>query len=149
MDLSLQPARPHNQTLVLSNHLVIITVEFLNKFAEECDAKLCKLHQKMQRLEVEVKLLEFKLSSIPGRHGTSHAPLAPGLACSRLTLPSGTQASTTACLRPLLKLLPPLEHRPSRLRPQMEGPQLRRRSPPPLRRRRRSPATLRHHRRHR
>ena len=66
MDRSLHPARPHNQTLVLSNHLVITTVEFLNKFAEECDAKLCKLHQKMQRLEIEVKLLEFKLSSIPG-----------------------------------------------------------------------------------
>ena len=66
MDMSLQPARPHNQTLVLSNHLVITTVEFLNKFAEECDAKLCKLHQKMQRLEIEVKLLEFKLSSIAG-----------------------------------------------------------------------------------
>ena len=66
MDKSLHPARPHNQTLVLSNHLVITTVEFLNKFAEECDAKLCKLHQKMQRLEIEVKLLEFKLSSIPG-----------------------------------------------------------------------------------
>jgi len=66
MDRSLHPARPQNQTLVLSNHLVITTVEFLNKFAEECDAKLCKLHQKMQRLEIEVKLLEIKLSSIPG-----------------------------------------------------------------------------------
>ena len=41
MDRSLHPARPQNQTLVLSNHLVITTVEFLNKFAEECDAKLC------------------------------------------------------------------------------------------------------------
>ena len=39
MDRSLHPARPQNQTLVLSNHLVITTVEFLNKFAEECDAK--------------------------------------------------------------------------------------------------------------
>ena len=66
MDLSLQPARPHSQTLMLGNHLIIRTAEFLNKFANECDAKLCKLHQKMQRLEVEVKLLEFKLGSIPG-----------------------------------------------------------------------------------
>ena len=39
MDRSLHPARPQNQTLVLSNHLVITTVEFLNKPADEDDGE--------------------------------------------------------------------------------------------------------------
>ena len=131
MDLSLQPARPHSQTLMLSNHLVITTVEFLNNFAAECDAKLCKLHQKMQRLEVEVrirptptaphhprptahrlaaldnnvtcapplaqvKLLEFKLTSIPGLdQGEAPLPITDtGAAPSAPTAATATPAAT-------------------------------------------------------
>ena len=105
MDRSLHPARPQNQTLVLSNHLVITTVEFLNEFAEECDAKLCKLHQKMQRLEIEVKLLEIKLRSIPG----AQPPGTWILASNVVAALAHVQLARRPCTRVLA-----LSHRPRR-----------------------------------
>ena len=44
MDLSLQPARPAQQTLMQSNHLVMETVEMVNTFGLKCEEKLLRLH---------------------------------------------------------------------------------------------------------
>ena len=76
MDLSLQPARPAQQTLMQSNHLVLETVEMVNAFGLKCEEKLLRLHQKMQRLEVDVRLLETKLNSIPGLEASAAPPPA-------------------------------------------------------------------------
>ena len=78
MDLSLQPARPAQQTLMQSNHLVLETVEMVNTFGLKCEEKLLRLHQKMQRLEVDVRLLETKLNSIPGLEASAAPPPAAG-----------------------------------------------------------------------
>ena len=80
MDLSLQPARPAQQTLMQSNHLVLETVEMVNAFGLKCEEKLLRLHQKMQRLEVDVRLLETKLNSIPGLEASAAPPPAAGAA---------------------------------------------------------------------
>ena len=40
MDLSLQPARPAQQTLMQSNHLVLETVEMVNAFVSDALAQL-------------------------------------------------------------------------------------------------------------
>ena len=66
VDLSLHPPRPHAELLLLANHMVASTVEQLNTFGGTAERKLLELHEKMGGLEVEVRLLEFKLGTIDG-----------------------------------------------------------------------------------
>ena len=95
MDLSLQPARPAQQTLMQSNHLVLETVEMVNAFGLKCEEKLLRLHQKMQRLEVDVRLLETKLNSIPGLESAAPPPAAGGASASASGDPAAAPPAPT------------------------------------------------------
>ena len=77
VDLSLHPARPHAELLLLANHVVASTVEQLNAFGGAAERKLLELHEKMGRLEVEVRLLEFKLGTIDGSDASAPAAQPP------------------------------------------------------------------------
>ena len=58
VDLTLHPAQPASQTLLVVNQLLSQSAEQLNAFAATCEDKLIAMHHKMQRLETGVKLLE-------------------------------------------------------------------------------------------
>ena len=72
MDLSLQPARPAQQTLMQSNHLVLETVEMVNAFGLKCEEKLLRLHQKMRWLRGPRRLLA-EAEQHPGARGVGRA----------------------------------------------------------------------------
>ena len=74
VDLTLHPAQPASQTLLVVNQILSQSAEQLNAFAATCEDKLIAMHHKMQRLETGVKLLEGKLNSIPSASGDA-APL--------------------------------------------------------------------------
>jgi WASH complex subunit CCDC53 len=67
---SLEPALSHippipiKKTLMLINNFVVNTVDYLNKFVVICERKLSTTSNQIQRVEVVLKLLEAKLSSI-------------------------------------------------------------------------------------
>jgi WASH complex subunit CCDC53 len=57
---------PHQLTLQFINNFVINTGQFLNKFALTCDDKLREVHNRIQRLEITMNILDAKLNSIEG-----------------------------------------------------------------------------------
>ena len=57
--------------LAFVNHFVTRTAHFLSTFANQCEQKLDSINRKINGLENELALLEFKLNSIP-RINNSH-----------------------------------------------------------------------------
>lgn len=57
---------PHQLTIQFINNFVINTTQFLNKFALTCDDKLRDVHNRIQRLEITMNILDAKLNSIDG-----------------------------------------------------------------------------------
>lgn len=57
---------PHQLTIQFINNFVINTTQFLNKFALTCDDKLRDVHNRIQRLEITMNILDAKLNSIEG-----------------------------------------------------------------------------------
>ena len=51
--------------LAFVNHFVSHTAHFLSNFTIQCEQRLDKINTKMNRLENELALLEFKLQSVP------------------------------------------------------------------------------------
>eukprot|EP00457_Paulinella_chromatophora_P014529 gb/GEZN01014965.1/.p1 GENE.gb/GEZN01014965.1/~~gb/GEZN01014965.1/.p1 ORF type:complete len:238 (-),score=44.50 gb/GEZN01014965.1/:150-863(-) len=60
---NIQPI-PIKKTLVIVNHFILNTTEFINKFVSLCEQKLCKVSKKIQRMEIVLQLLEGRLQSI-------------------------------------------------------------------------------------
>lgn len=125
LDQSLHPPAPADKTLMLVNQLITSTAEQLNRFGGVCEEKLLTLHHKascwrgpppprdsralthpprprpqMQRLETEVRLLECKLSSIPGLEEQPKAiegpPSAPSASASETPQPTGDSSGAPA-----------------------------------------------------
>lgn len=57
---------PHQLTLQFINNFIVNTTQFLNKFALTCDDKLRDVHNRIQRLEITMNILDAKLNSIEG-----------------------------------------------------------------------------------
>lgn len=54
------------------NHFVLSTVNFLNKFASDCESKFVQYEHKIQSLEASLSIVEAKLASIDTlQNGTS------------------------------------------------------------------------------
>jgi len=64
------------KTLMLLNHFVVSTTEFLNKFSSLCEGKLQQVSQRVQRTEIVLNLLEAKLDSIGWMGGGGGATAA-------------------------------------------------------------------------
>eukprot|EP00808_Paulinella_micropora_P020900 g32479.t1 len=77
---NIQPI-PIKKTLVIVNHFILNTTEFINKFVSLCEQKLCKVSKKIQRLEIVLQLLEGRLQSIEwlneGGNLITEAPAVP------------------------------------------------------------------------
>jgi len=54
------------RTLAFLNHFISHTVRFLNRFSGVCEEKLEDVAYRLQRLDTTMKILEAKLSSVPG-----------------------------------------------------------------------------------
>lgn len=61
------------RTTELINRFTLSSVQFLNRFAAMCDEKLYNANRALQRLEVQVKLLEVKLDSAEDADGARPA----------------------------------------------------------------------------
>lgn len=56
------------------NHFVLSTVNFLNKFATDCETKFVRYEHKIQSLEASLSIVEAKLASIDAlRNGSDIA----------------------------------------------------------------------------
>jgi WASH complex subunit CCDC53 len=64
---------PHQLTIQFINNFIINTTQFLNKFALTCDDKLRQVHNRIQRLEITMNILDAKLNSIEGMDSVSVA----------------------------------------------------------------------------
>jgi len=64
LDPSQMPPVPLDQVLVLLNRFVKSTGLFLNDFATECDARLASVSKRVDKLTLEVALLEAKFHSL-------------------------------------------------------------------------------------
>ena len=54
------------KTTALINHFIVSTTKFLNHFSSIAEEKLEKLSQSVERVEVELDILEAKLEKIEG-----------------------------------------------------------------------------------
>merc|ERR1719450_1497176 len=66
VNLAEAPALNYKRTLAFINHFITNSVRFLNKFSSSCEERLSEIHNRVQRLEITLRILEAKLSSIPG-----------------------------------------------------------------------------------
>ncbi|KAH9589420.1 WASH complex subunit 3 [Trypanosoma melophagium] len=64
------------------NRFLISTVQFLNRFAAQCDAKLFETSRSLQRLESLTALLEYKLNSVDNEFDETETSAAPFSAAS-------------------------------------------------------------------
>lgn len=64
LDLSMLQPVPQAKMLAAVNHYVSTMIQFINKFASNCETRLAELHSRIQALEILVSVLEAKLSSI-------------------------------------------------------------------------------------
>lgn len=57
---------PTNQKRMVAfiNHFVLSTVNFLNKFASDCESKFIQYEHKIQSLEASLSIVEAKIASI-------------------------------------------------------------------------------------
>lgn len=60
------PPIQKKRILAFVNHFLIQTTKFLNKFANECEAKFIEVERKIQTVEASLVIVESKLNSIPG-----------------------------------------------------------------------------------
>lgn len=58
-------ALENKKLITIINSFVVSTSEFLNKFCAEAHAKLSNVHRNVERLEVLIELLEYKLKNFP------------------------------------------------------------------------------------
>lgn len=81
LDIDKKQIPPIHKKRILAfvNHFIIQTTSFLNKFANECEAKFLEVERKIQTVEAALLIVESKLSSIPGIVSTQtpRAPLVP------------------------------------------------------------------------
>eukprot|EP00850_Spirogloea_muscicola_P013598 SM000093S24409 [mRNA] locus=s93:88643:90600:+ [translate_table: standard] len=64
------------KTLVLVNTFIVNTVQLLNSFSGICEDNLAKISRRIQRLDVQLLLLEAKLRSLDGQ-GVGRADREP------------------------------------------------------------------------
>lgn len=63
MSATAQADADAQQVVQLVNRFVVSSVQFLNRFAEECEAKLVRTDEALQQLELQTQLLEHMLLS--------------------------------------------------------------------------------------
>ena len=63
------------KTTALINHFIVSTTKFLNHFSSIAEEKLEKLSQSVERVEVELDILEAKLEKIEGAMRNVYATL--------------------------------------------------------------------------
>uniref|UniRef100_A0A7S4C0N2 Uncharacterized protein n=1 Tax=Chrysotila carterae TaxID=13221 RepID=A0A7S4C0N2_CHRCT len=56
----------HTLMVAAANQLIARTASHVNSVSNDCERRLLAIHSQMQRLEIEMRLLEFKLNSIEG-----------------------------------------------------------------------------------
>ncbi len=79
-------AIPLKKTMLLVNHFIVNTTEFLNKTCSTAEEKLSRISRQTQKLEILMALLEAKLESIqwlggaakPPQNSSSEQPAADG-----------------------------------------------------------------------
>uniref|UniRef100_A0A8D8R5B1 WASH complex subunit CCDC53 n=1 Tax=Cacopsylla melanoneura TaxID=428564 RepID=A0A8D8R5B1_9HEMI len=71
MDLSKVPPIQQKRIVEFVNNFVISTVQFLDKFANNCEISLQRLDVKLRKVEAELCILEYKLNSVPALKTTS------------------------------------------------------------------------------
>ena len=50
---SLRPRRPHMETVIATNQMIVATAQMLNGFANTCEHKMLHLHHKVRRVATE------------------------------------------------------------------------------------------------
>mmetsp|Transcript_19781 Transcript_19781/g.37740 ORF Transcript_19781/g.37740 Transcript_19781/m.37740 type:complete len:206 (+) Transcript_19781:276-893(+) len=74
------PAVPDQKTLVLINTFIVQTTGMINRFSALCERKLESVDRSIKRVDIQLQLLESKLSSVDGldvRPAPHPAPAAP------------------------------------------------------------------------
>mmetsp|Transcript_2367 Transcript_2367/g.5115 ORF Transcript_2367/g.5115 Transcript_2367/m.5115 type:complete len:233 (+) Transcript_2367:169-867(+) len=66
LDYSNIPPIPLPKTILLVNHFVVSTANFLNRFSGECELQLTQVSQRITSVQTNLSLLECKLRSVPG-----------------------------------------------------------------------------------
>ncbi|KAL1462989.1 hypothetical protein WDU94_014782 [Cyamophila willieti] len=79
MDLSKVPPIQQKRIVEFVNNFVISTVQFLDKFSNNCDISLQRLDVKLRKVEAELCILEYKLNSVPALKITSVSNVTPSL----------------------------------------------------------------------
>ncbi|ORC92486.1 uncharacterized protein TM35_000032390 [Trypanosoma theileri] len=124
------------------NRFVISTVQFLNRFAAQCDAKLFETNRSLQRLESLTALLEYKLNSVDDEFdeieptGAPFSALSPSPQTQNGSSGVGGNLGTLTILDrnippPMPGLLTSADNRHRPPPPPPSHQQLQRRGPPP------------------
>lgn len=91
---------PHQLTIQFINNFVINTTQFLNKFALTCDDKLRDVHNRIQRLEITMNILDAKLNSI---EGLDDVRVESSAATSQSTPAVSTSSSSAVAAAPVVE----------------------------------------------
>jgi len=88
---------PTQKTLLLLNNFITNTVDFMNKFAVQCERKLARVSLQTRKLEIVLALLEAKLESVPWiDQNVSGAAAAPGVpAAPAASVPASAPSSSS------------------------------------------------------
>lgn len=88
-----KPTKDFQRTAELVNKYMLSTIQFMNRFSASCEERISRASRQLQRVEVQVTLLEYKLDSIdndsPSLRGKKDAAEKEQLA---ITAPPNTGA---------------------------------------------------------
>eukprot|EP00850_Spirogloea_muscicola_P020524 SM000219S06669 [mRNA] locus=s219:55462:57431:+ [translate_table: standard] len=87
------------KTLVLVNTFIVNTVQLLNSFSGICEDNLAKISRRIQRLDVQLLLLEAKLRSLDGQ-GVGRADCEPVTELALNDLPGFTDVQDDSSMAP-------------------------------------------------
>lgn len=120
------------RTIAFLNHFITHTASFLNRFSNVCEEKLETISNRIQQLEINMNILEAKLSSIPGLENvtapvssqstTSGTTPAPSTETTTNTQPPQTTQAPQAPPAPDEALPPPPPEEPQQSNPVSKDP---------------------------
>jgi len=105
-------AIPSRKVLMIVNHFVVSTADFVNKMLVHCEQKLGKISMDVQRLEILLRILEGKLDSIDwlakSHPSSSSSDSKPPAAAANNSSPAGeNNAGAAAAVPPPAGVPPP------------------------------------------
>lgn len=84
------------KTLARINFFVTNTVSFLNHFSTVCEDKLLQVHERLQKVESSLLLLESKLTHIPGLESVTGEPYVSTTIINEASLSAVAAANSSA-----------------------------------------------------